>query len=96
MRTRRTRGSPAAKRPASTHAQRLAQMVDQCLPVTDALQADWVLWVELWLRAVRHHELREVAESLYARMRDWFATEIAAGVDAGEFAPATPPQSPTT
>lgn len=76
--------------PAATHAQRLAHMVDQCLPVTDALEADWVLWVELWLRAVRHHELREVAESLYTRMRTWFATEIAAGVDAGEFAPCDP------
>ncbi|MGH2916142.1 MAG: TetR/AcrR family transcriptional regulator [Solirubrobacteraceae bacterium] len=69
-----------------SHAQRLASMIDQCLPTTPALTDDWVLWVELWLRAVRHPELRPFAEELYARMRDWFADEIAAGVAEGEFA----------
>ena len=46
-----------------------ARMIDQCLPTTPALREDWVLWVELWLRAVRHPELRPVAEELYARLR---------------------------
>ena len=64
----------------ASHAQRLARMVDQCLPTTPELERDWVLWVELWLRAVRHHELRPVAEELYARMRDWFVAAIRAGV----------------
>ena len=31
-----------------------------------------MLWVELWLRAVRHPELRPTAAHLYARMHDWF------------------------
>ena len=44
-----------------------------------------MLWVELWLRAVRHPELRPVAEELYARLHAWFADEIAAGVADGEF-----------
>ncbi len=60
-------------------------MIDQCLPTTPALREDWVLWVELWLRAVRHPELEPVAEELYARLHAWFADEIAAGVAAGEF-----------
>ena len=68
----------------------LALMVEQCLPSTPELERDWVLWVELWLRAVRHHELRPVAEELYARMRDWFVTAIRAGVDDGEFARCDP------
>ena len=68
-----------------THAERLQSMIDQCLPTTAALQEDWVLWVELWLRAVRHPELRPVAEELYARMRAWFADEIIAGIRDGEF-----------
>ena len=76
--------------PARSHAQRLAQMVDQCLPTRPELERDWILWVELWLRAVRHPELRPVAEELYARMRDWFAAEIRAGVAAGEFARCDP------
>jgi AcrR family transcriptional regulator len=72
--------------PANSHAERLQSMIDQCLPTSEALQDDWVLWVELWLRAVRHPELRPVAEDLYARLHEWFAAEIAAGVQSHEFA----------
>jgi AcrR family transcriptional regulator len=71
----------------ATHAERLQSMIDQCLPTSPALEEDWVLWVELWLRAVRHPDLRPVAERLYGRLHDWFAAEIAAGVDAHEFRP---------
>jgi BetI-type transcriptional repressor, C-terminal len=35
-----------------------------------------VLWVELWLRAVRHPELRPTAAQLYARMHVWFKEAI--------------------
>jgi AcrR family transcriptional regulator len=73
--------------PAATHAERLRSMIGQCLPATPELAEDWVLWVELWLRAVRHPELRPVAEELYARLREWFADEIAAGIESGEFGP---------
>lgn len=79
-------GQPAG----ASHAERLASMIDQCLPTTPPLQEDWVLWVELWLRAVRHPELRPVAEELYARLHAWFADEIAAGVADGEFARCDP------
>ena len=44
-----------------------------------------MLWVELWLRAVREPELRPVAAGLYGRYRDWIATVIRAGVESGEF-----------
>jgi AcrR family transcriptional regulator len=74
----------------ASHAERLESMIEQCLPSTPALQEDWVLWVELWLRAVRHPELRPVAEELYARLNAWFAAEIQAGVKAGEFARCDP------
>jgi AcrR family transcriptional regulator len=74
----------------ATHAERLAGMIDQCLPTTPELHEDWVLWVELWLRAVRHPELRPVAEELYARLHAWFAQEIAAGVASKEFARCDP------
>jgi AcrR family transcriptional regulator len=70
----------------TTHAERLTAMLDHCLPTTPELHADWILWVELWLRAVRHSELRPVAEELYARLHAWFAEEIAAGIADGEFA----------
>jgi AcrR family transcriptional regulator len=67
------------------HVERLAGLVDQFLPYPGILERDWILWVELWLRAVRHEELRPTAARLYARMRTWFAEAIAAGVEAGEF-----------
>lgn len=73
--------------PTASHAQRLESMIDQCLPTTASLQDDWVLWVELWLRAVRHPDLRPVAERLYGRLHKWFADEIAAGLHGGEFGP---------
>jgi AcrR family transcriptional regulator len=79
-----------AELPGATHAERLVAMVDQCLPTTPELHEDWVLWVELWLRAVRHPELRPVAEELYARLHAWFAEEIAAGLRSGEFARCDP------
>jgi AcrR family transcriptional regulator len=75
-------GDPAG----ASHAERLASMIDQCLPTSESLREDWVLWVELWLRAVRYPELRPVAEELYARMHAWFADEINAGIADGEFA----------
>jgi AcrR family transcriptional regulator len=63
----------------------LAAMVDQCLPYPGMLERDWVLWVELWLRAVRHPEIRPTAARLYERMRTWFGDAIEAGIEEGEF-----------
>ena len=77
---------------APNHTRRLAAMVDQCLPYPGELERDWILWVELWLRAVRHAELRPTAARLYARMRRWFAEAIAAGAAAGEFDKGADPQ----
>src|SRR3954468_14890923 len=71
-------------------ARRLAAMIDQCLPLDEELRDDWVLWVELWLRAVRHPELRPTAAHLYARLHVWFADAIAEGVATGEFTAADP------
>jgi AcrR family transcriptional regulator len=71
---------------APSHAHRLAAMVDQCLPYPGTLERDWMLWVELWLRAARRPELRPTAARLYERMHAWFADGIKAGVAAGEFA----------
>jgi AcrR family transcriptional regulator len=75
---------------ADSHAQRLQLMIDQCLPTSQELEDDWVLWVELWLRAVRNPELRAVAEELYARLHAWFADEIKAGIASDEFARCDP------
>lgn len=75
----------AGQPPPRSHAERLMSMIDGSLPSGPELRDDWVLWVELWLRAVRHAELRPVAQELYGRLHAWFAGEIAAGVADGEF-----------
>jgi AcrR family transcriptional regulator len=67
-RTVETAGGPAL--------QRLRDMVEQCLPLPGVQERDWVLWVELWLRAVRHTELRPTAAKLYERMHEWFREAI--------------------
>lgn len=67
------------------HLERLAALIDQFLPYPGLLERDWILWVELWLRAVRHPELRPTAVRLYARMREWLTEGIEAGRRAGAF-----------
>jgi len=72
---------------AGPATQKVRDMVEQCLPVTPLQERDWVLWVELWLRAVRHPEMRPTAAKLYARMHLWLREAIEKGVRSGEFAP---------
>ncbi len=69
----------------ATSAQRLTEMIDICLPTSDALHDDFVLWVELWLRAAREPDLRDFAARLYAKLYDWFELELRAGIESGEF-----------
>ncbi len=70
---------------ALSHAHRLASMIDQCLPYPGTPERDWILWVELWLRAARRPELRRTAARLYERMHRWFADAISTGIGDGEF-----------
>ncbi len=63
----------------------LARAIRECLPEPGRPQRDWVLWVELWLRAVREPSLRPVAARLYERYRGWMAALIRAGTQSGEF-----------
>ena len=65
--------------------ERLAALIDQFLPYPGHLQKDWILWVELWLRTVRHPELRPTGVRLYGQMRAWLAEAIAAGIEDGAF-----------
>ncbi len=58
-------------------AERLVAMIDQCLPAPGSLHDDFVLWVELWLRAARRPELRDISARLYGRMHEWFREVLA-------------------
>lgn len=78
----RFRGSPDAE---ETATEALARGLAESLPFPGSQEREWVLWVELWLRAVREPALRSVAARLYGRYRDWVAGLIRAGVKSGEF-----------
>jgi AcrR family transcriptional regulator len=71
--------------PPASATEGLALAIRECMPEPGTLERDWILWVELWLRAVRDPELRPVAARLYQRYRDWIAAAIRAGVESGEF-----------
>ena len=81
-------GDEPAEERTATRA--LARMIEECLPASGSRERDWVLWVELWLRAVRDPELRPVAAQLYERYRSWLASGIRTGVESGEFGPCDP------
>jgi AcrR family transcriptional regulator len=63
----------------------LAEAIEECLPVPGRLERDWVLWVELWLRAAREPDLRPLAATLYARYHEWLEEVLKRGIDSGEF-----------
>jgi AcrR family transcriptional regulator len=71
----------------------LARAIRTSLPEPGEPEREWVLWVELWLRAVRDPELQPVAVALYERYRTWLAAVIRAGVESGEFEPVDPEET---
>ena len=73
---------PAA---AASATEGLAIAIDECLPTPGEGEREWVLWVELWLRAAREPELRAVAGRMYESYREWVAKVIRRGVESGEF-----------
>ena len=73
---------PAA---ATTATEGLAIAIQECLPTPGEGEREWVLWVELWLRAAREPELRPVAGRMYESYREWISRVIKRGVESGEF-----------
>ena len=73
---------PAA---AASATEGLAIAIEECLPTPGEGEREWVLWVELWLRAAREPELRPVAGRMYESYREWVARVIRRGVESGEF-----------
>jgi AcrR family transcriptional regulator len=57
----------------------LSALIDHFLPHPGVLERDWILWVELWLRAIRHPELRPTAKRLYDRMHAWVVEKLEQG-----------------
>ena len=70
---------------ARTASAALAEAIEECLPRPGRFERDWVLWVELWLRAAREPDLRPLAATLYARYHEWLEDVLRRGIDSGEF-----------
>jgi AcrR family transcriptional regulator len=69
--------------PESTPS-RLRAMVERYLPLPGEQERDWLLWAELWLRAMRHPELRPTSARLYADMHDWIRDAVTEAIATGE------------
>src|SRR5262245_24453636 len=70
---------------AATATEALAIAIEECLPTPGEGEREWVLWVELWLRAAREPELQPIAGRMYESYREWVARVIRRGVESGEF-----------
>jgi AcrR family transcriptional regulator len=76
-------------------AQRLATLTDpraRLVALIDASASgnDWVLWMELWTRALRDERLRDARQRLDDRWRSEIEAIVAEGVEAGVFYAADP------
>lgn len=71
--------------PQASATGRLKVMIDECLPIEGRQHQEWLLWVELWLRAARDEESRPLGQRLYASYREWMLEVINYGVERGEF-----------
>lgn len=78
---------------AAPGAAAVAEAIRESLPAPGEQEREWVLWVELWLRAVREPGLRPVANRLYERYRRWLAAVVRAGIEAGEFDAGADPEA---
>ena len=82
---------PEREAPDLSTEERMRRMLDNYLPIPGEQRQDWMLWVELWLRAIRHPDLAPTSARLYADMHEWVrdaiaAEALAAGRDPDDFA----------
>jgi hypothetical protein len=77
---------------SATAQGRLRELVAMaCLPDPDSdLPESWTVWLDLWARAVRHHEVARVREEFDQRWRDLIQEVVSDGQAAGELARTDP------
>ncbi len=82
---------PEREAPDLSTEERMRRMLDDYLPLPGDQRQDWMLWIELWLRTIRHPELGPTLARLYSDMHGWIRKTIAedsaaAGRDPDDFA----------
>jgi AcrR family transcriptional regulator len=64
---------------------RLERLIEMNLPNADEVTPELIVWMEFWLEAVHHPEMRPMNEQLYGRWRKVVGDVITAGQVAGDF-----------
>jgi AcrR family transcriptional regulator len=72
---------------AGSETERLAQLLEISVPAPGERRGEYVLWIELWVRALHEPGLRARCEALSRRWRGYFFDAVRRGTEAGEFRP---------
>jgi AcrR family transcriptional regulator len=72
---------------AERERERLALLLEHAVPVPGPRRGEYVLWIELWVRALQEPDLLPECEALSRRWRGYFFEAVRRGADTGEFAP---------
>lgn len=76
---------------AATERERLVLLLEHAVPVPGPRRGEYVLWMELWVRALQEPDLLPECEALSRRWRGYFFEAVRRGAEAGEFAPVSDP-----
>ena len=78
---------------ALSEQERLAQLLELSVPVPGPRRGEYVLWIELWVRALHEPSMLPECETLSRRWREYFFDTVRRGTDAGEFTPVAAPDT---
>jgi AcrR family transcriptional regulator len=70
---------------ATSERERLAQVIEVAVPEPGPRRGEYVLWIELWVRALQEPRLLPVCEELSRRWRNYFYDPVRRGAESGEF-----------
>jgi AcrR family transcriptional regulator len=76
---------------AETERERLVLLLEHAVPVPGPRRGEYVLWMELWVRALQEPDLLPECEALSRRWRGYFFEAVRRGAESGEFAPVSDP-----
>jgi AcrR family transcriptional regulator len=76
---------------ADSERERLLLLLEHAVPVPGPRRGEYVLWIELWVRALQEPDLLPECEALSRRWRGYFFDAVRRGTDSGEFSPVSDP-----
>jgi AcrR family transcriptional regulator len=78
-------------RAAASERERLAQVFEVAVPIPGPRRGEYILWIELWVRALQDPRLLPACEALSKRWRAYFYEPVRRGAESGEFTPVSEP-----